>query len=127
MRSASTPNTARRITSSVIARVCSLSLIGSPSGQLRHVAPRRLHDHVLVLAHPLAVEGRQQQLALAHVLGPGQRDHRARPHHRRDRRAPAAEGATSGGAVNTALTASGSLIITSLQPLGQKVSVKVSP
>ncbi len=39
----------------------------------------------------------------------------------------AAEGATSGGAVNTALTASGSLIITSLRPLGPKVSVKASP
>ena len=48
----------------------------------RHVArasPPR--SRLLVLAHPLAVERRQQQLALAHVLGPGQHDHRARPHH----------------------------------------------
>ncbi len=41
--------------------------------------------------------------------------------------APAAEGATSGGAVKTALTASGSLTITSLRPLGKNVSVKLSP
>ena len=53
----------------------------------RHVAPGGLDDHVLVLAHPLAVEGRQKQLALAQVLRPGQHDHRPRPHHRRDRRA----------------------------------------
>ena len=41
--------------------------------------------------------------------------------------APAADGATSGGAVNTALTASGSLSITSLRPLGPNVSVNASP
>ncbi len=44
------------------------------------------HDHVLVLAHPLAVERRQQQLALAHVLRARQHDHRVAPHHRRHRR-----------------------------------------
>ena len=38
---------------------------------------------------------------------------------------PAADGATSGGAVNRSLTASGSLIITSLSPLGANVSVNV--
>lgn len=40
---------------------------------------------------------------------------------------PAADGATSGGAVNTVLTASGELTITSFIPLGQNVSVNVSP
>jgi hypothetical protein len=40
---------------------------------------------------------------------------------------PAAEGAFSGGAVNTCLTASGSLTITNFIPLGANVSVKVSP
>jgi hypothetical protein len=40
---------------------------------------------------------------------------------------PAAEGATCGGAVNTVLTASGPLTTTSCMPLGQNVSVNVSP
>src|SRR5664279_3115586 len=40
---------------------------------------------------------------------------------------PAADGATSGGAVKTVLTASGPLTITSFIPLGQNVSVNVSP
>ena len=40
---------------------------------------------------------------------------------------PAADGATSGGAVKTVLTASGPLTMTSFMPLGQKVSVKDSP
>ena len=40
---------------------------------------------------------------------------------------PAPDGATSGGAVNTVLTASGSLTSTIFIPLGKKVSVKVSP
>ncbi len=40
---------------------------------------------------------------------------------------PAAEGAISGGAVKSVLTASGSLIITSSRPLGENVSVNVSP
>src|SRR5271154_5175754 len=39
----------------------------------------------------------------------------------------AAEGATSGGAVNTVLTACGSLNITSFSPLGANVSVNASP
>ena len=86
IRSASTPNTARRITSRVIRACAPAGASARPSGQLGHVPPRRLHDHVLVLAHALAVEGRQKELALAHVLGPRQHDHRARPHHRRDRR-----------------------------------------
>src|SRR5271166_6218611 len=41
--------------------------------------------------------------------------------------APAPEGATSAGAVNTARTASGSLTITSLIPLGANVTVNVLP
>ncbi len=78
MRSASTPNTARRITSSVIARVRGCRRIGLPSGQ--PAMSRRVASTItsLVLAHALAVERRQQQLALAHVLGPGQHEHRAR-------------------------------------------------
>src|SRR5207244_1733550 len=39
----------------------------------------------------------------------------------------APDGATSGGAVNTVFTASGSLTITSCMPLGKNVSVKNSP
>src|ERR1700686_1173035 len=41
--------------------------------------------------------------------------------------APAPDGATSGGAVNTSLMASGSLTITSLIPLGANVTVNVLP
>ena len=40
---------------------------------------------------------------------------------------PAAEGATPGGAVNSVLTACGSLISTSCMPLGVNVSVNASP
>ena len=40
---------------------------------------------------------------------------------------PAAEGATSGGAVRTVLTAAGSLTITSWRPLGANVTVNASP
>src|ERR1700686_2656389 len=40
---------------------------------------------------------------------------------------PAPDGATSGGAVNTVLTASGSLISTNFIPLGENVSVNASP
>ncbi len=40
---------------------------------------------------------------------------------------PAADGATSGAAVNTVLTASGSLTTTSFIPLGANVSVNASP
>src|ERR1700730_3338993 len=40
---------------------------------------------------------------------------------------PAPDGATSGGAVKTALTASGSLRSTSFIPLGENVSVNASP
>ncbi len=40
---------------------------------------------------------------------------------------PAADGATPGGAVNTAFTASGSLNIASFSPLGANVSVNASP
>src|ERR1700730_11027059 len=40
---------------------------------------------------------------------------------------PAPDGATSGGAVKTVLTASGSLISTSFIPLGANVSVNASP
>ena len=70
MRSASTPKTARRITSSVIRRVCGVQAHRPPERPAGHVARGRLDDHLLVLAHALAVERRQQQLALAHVLGP---------------------------------------------------------
>ena len=40
---------------------------------------------------------------------------------------PAAEGATSGGAVNTVFTASGSLTTTIRRPLGANVIVNASP
>ncbi len=40
---------------------------------------------------------------------------------------PAAEGATSGGAVSSVLTAAGSLSITRRRPLGENVSVNASP
>ena len=75
-----------RITSRVMRRISAARASASRSAR-RHLGPGRLRDQGLVLAHPLAVEGGQQQLALAHVLRAGQRDHRVRSHDRSDRRA----------------------------------------
>ena len=65
----SNPKTARRITSSVMCWNSSWSSKGSSRGQLamRRSVSRR--DELAVLLHPLAVERRQHELALAQVRG----------------------------------------------------------
>ena len=80
-----TPNTARRITSSVIA--CMLGCTGNarPSGHAGELALRRLAHHALVGAHPLAVERRQHQPPSREVLLALQQQQRARADQRLQR------------------------------------------
>ena len=89
-RSASvTPNTARRITSSVIACIRGWSANGSPGGPALDVARDRVAHDRLVRAHPLAVERRQHQPAPREVLAPLEQQQRPRPDDREQRdRAP---------------------------------------
>ena len=92
MRSASTPNTARRITSSVIARVRALQPHRPPERPAGHVAPRRLARSPL-RTRACARRGTAAAAACAGACARARSDdHRARPHHRRDRRVAAADG-----------------------------------
>ena len=81
-RPRSTPKTARMITSSVsdcIERQQRERLADRPARRSRVGG---LAHHLLVGPHPLAVEGRQHQLALAQVLGAVEQQHRALADHR---------------------------------------------
>ena len=86
-RSASSmPKTVRMMISSVIAWVP-----GAQAERLVRRATRRSRCsaisriRVAVALHPLAVEGGQHQLALAHVLGAVEQEHRVAPHQRLER------------------------------------------
>ena len=79
----STPKTARMITSSVIACMLGSTAKRRPARPRRHVPLGHLGHHLAVVAHPLAVERRQQQAALAQVLGPVEQEHRALAEDRR--------------------------------------------
>ena len=85
-RSASSmPKTVRMMISSVIAWVRGRRPNGCPTGQ-RSISPLRdLLHQVAVALHPLAVERGQHQLALAHVLGAVEQQHRVAPHQRLER------------------------------------------
>ncbi len=127
MRSASTPNTARRITSSVIARVRSCRRIGRPSGQppCPCASPRTITSSYSRMRSPW--NGGSSSLRWRMCSGPVSTITELGPITGAIGELPAADGATSGGAVKTVLTASGSLTTTSCIPLGQNVSVNVSP
>ena len=74
------------ITSSVSDCICGSSAKGSPTGHesiARSVASRITSR---VGTHPLAVKGRQQQLALAQMLGAVEQQHRALAHDRAEHR-----------------------------------------
>ena len=73
-----TPKTTRRITSRVTA--CIRGWIGNSSPERPGVdlGVDDLLDHRLVGAHPLAVEGRQHQLAVGEVVGAFEQQQRAR-------------------------------------------------
>ena len=55
---------------------------GSPRGQRAISCPRDLGHQLAVALHPLAVERRQQQLALGHVRLLVEQQHRVRAEHR---------------------------------------------
>ena len=82
----STPKTARMITSSVSDCIEGSSANGSPTGHESIARSAASRITCLVRAHPLAVEGRQHQLALAQVLGAVEQQHRALAHDRAERR-----------------------------------------
>ena len=87
-RSASaTPNTARRITSSVIACMLGWTANGAPVGQRRDLALGRLAHDRLVRAHPLAVERRQHQPAARRCSAPSSSSTERAPDDRPQRRA----------------------------------------
>jgi hypothetical protein len=127
IRSSCTPNTARTITSSVIARVRSCSRIGRPSGQptMSRLVACTIVSSYSRMRSPWnggssSLRWRMCSLPVSTIteLGPmigaiGE--------------FPAPDGATSGGAVNSAFTDSGSLTIASFIPLGANVSVNASP
>ena len=77
-----TPKTARMITARVIRWVCGRIANGSPTGQLSISRAGHLDDQLAVALDPLAVEGRQQQLALAHVRAVVEGQDRVRPERR---------------------------------------------
>ena len=77
-----TPNTARRITSSVIDCMRGRSAKGRAERPALDLALRDVGDQLTVAAHPLAVERRQQQLALAHVVVLVERQQRELPERR---------------------------------------------
>jgi len=66
-------NTARKITRRVIAWKRPWSGIVRADRPANDLACRDLLDQLPVPGHPLAVERRQHQLALAHVRGPSRR------------------------------------------------------
>ena len=70
------------ITARVIRWVWGRIANGSPTGQLCHLTPGDLDDQLAVALHPLAVEWRQQQLALAHVRPVVEGQHRVRAERR---------------------------------------------
>ena len=112
----------------MIARVRSMQTHRLSQPPARHVArawPRTIV--VLVLPHPLAVKRRQQQPRWRRCSGPVSVITELGPMIGAIGEMPAAEGATSGGAVKTVLTASGSLTTTIRRPLGANVSVNASP
>ena len=79
----------------------------SPSGQ-RSISARAASAHdPLEGAHALAVEGRQQQLALAHVGGVVEQQHRVVAEQRQQERFASPACSSRGSPVNTCLTASG--------------------
>ena len=75
-----------------------------------HLAARHLDDQLAVAPHPLAVEGRQQQLALLHVRRVVEGEDRVGPERRLQHRRVRLAGVEdcSGGPVKTSLTRLGS-------------------
>ena len=85
-RSASSmPNTVRMMIWSVISWVRGRRPNGSPDGPGRDLLLGRLAHHVAVALHPLAVEGGEHQLALAHVLASVEQQHGVAAHQRLER------------------------------------------
>ena len=74
------------ITSSVIACMRGASANGRPTGQRSISRSVAVGDHLRVALDRLAVEGRQQQLALAHVARADRGQHRVRADDRPQRR-----------------------------------------
>ncbi len=127
MRSASTPNTARTITSNVICRVWRCSRIALPSRQpamSRRVACTITSSYSRIRS---PWNGGSSSLRWRMCSGPVSVSTELWPTTGATGEVPAPDGATSGGAVNTVLTASGSLSITSFSPLGANVNVNASP
>ena len=109
----SMPKIPAMITSRVIACIRGASAKGSPTGQRSISRSAAVGDHLRVVLDRLAVEGRQQQLALAHVA---RRRPRSGPSWDRGSAAaatrPVSEGACSGFAVKSERTWSGWLVMT---------------
>ena len=80
------PNTARMMISSVIAWVRGRRGNGSSDRPASDLVLGDLAHQVAVALHPLAVEGGQHQLALAHVLGAVEQQHGVLSHQRLERR-----------------------------------------
>ena len=74
------------ITARVIRWVWGRSANGSPTGQLSISCRVDLADQLAVALDPLAVKGRQQQLALAHVRRVVEGQHRVGPERRLEHR-----------------------------------------
>ncbi len=77
-----TPKTARMITPSVIRCVCGRSANGIVERPARHLLAGEGDDQLAVALDSLAVEGRQQELALAHVRGVVEGEDRVRAERR---------------------------------------------
>ena len=111
-RPGSSPKTARRMISRVSRLQQRMKLDGSPRGQLADLSLGDLGDQVRQPLHPLAVEGPEHQLALLQVVRLVEQDDRVSTDDRLQDPAPSPGWSTSGGAVNSSLTASGSVRIT---------------
>ena len=83
-----TPNTARRITSSVIDCMRGWIANGTPDGPALDVARHRVAHDRLVRAHALPVERRKHQPAAREVLAPLEQQQRPRAHDRTQRHRP---------------------------------------
>ena len=128
IRSASSsPKTVRRMISRVIACIEGAAANG---GAVRPGGDLALGDRAHRLAvglHPLAVEGRQHQPALAHVLGAVEQQHRAVAEQRpQDVVVLAGVASASGSPVKTVFTASGSEVMTIVRS-SERRRVKYSP
>ena len=77
-----TPNTARQITSKVSARMRSRRTSSAPGVPAGDLALGHVADHLAERRDPRTLERRQQQLALAQVLGPVEDQHGVRTEHR---------------------------------------------